>query len=59
MNEVECKLCGEPIKEYVEGSWCFGCKAFICDNHPQRPWGKHLPEAHDAVDSDDYDEDDE
>jgi hypothetical protein len=60
MDEVKCKLCGEPIKEYeeyVEGSFCFGCKAFICEDHPQSPWGKHLPGAHDAVDGDDEGDD--
>jgi hypothetical protein len=49
IDNAECRLCGEPIKDYVEGSWCFGCGSFICENHPQNPWGSHNPEAHDST----------
>lgn len=47
METEECRLCGEDIED-VEGMWCFGCKSFICDDHPQSPWGRHDPEAHDT-----------
>jgi hypothetical protein len=43
----ECKLCGNEIKN-TEDSWCYGCKAFICEDHPNNDvWGGHNPEDHD------------
>ena len=48
MKEAECKLCGELIAD-VPGEWCFGCKSFICEHHPNNPWGGHNPSDHDRV----------
>lgn len=40
-----CFNCNEPVPR---GSFCFGCKEFVCDecdvNHDV--WGGHSPEAH-------------
>lgn len=57
MKEPECKLCGELIAD-VPGEWCFGCKAFICENHWNSPWGAHEPKAHDGTGDEEEDDTD-
>jgi hypothetical protein len=52
MGDAVCKLCGDPITDYV-GMWCFGCRAYVCDDHPQTIWGEHNPEDHDKTGGDD------
>lgn len=43
--DSECFLCGSGIFE--DGLFCFGCRTYICSQHPQTPWGRHKPEDHD------------
>lgn len=40
-----CFLCDTLIED--DDSYCYGCRVFICAEHPQTPWGRHEPEAHD------------
>lgn len=41
-----CFLC-EDIIDQAEDAWCFGCRRYICENHVQTTWGRHVPAAHD------------
>jgi hypothetical protein len=41
-----CFLCENPIK-LTDDQYCFGCRTFICPEHPQTPWGPHEPDDHD------------
>jgi hypothetical protein len=45
----QCFLCGKDIAdvEFCQEAYCYGCRTFICEDHPQNPWGRHRPEAHD------------
>jgi hypothetical protein len=44
-DEPRCRLCdGTPA------DWCYGCRAYICDNHYDNPWGPHDREDHDNID---------
>lgn len=47
-NEV-CYLCKEPV---CEDDYCYGCKQFICFNHPESMTKPHEPEFHYGFDSD-------
>lgn len=43
-DSPKCRLCdGTPA------DWCYGCRAYICDNHYDNPWGPHDREDHDAI----------
>lgn len=42
-----CTLCGGTV--HPENDWCFGCRSFVCIDHPQTPFGTHEAEDHDAV----------
>ena len=48
MEGTRCKLCREEIVDDVD-AWCYGCRAYICDEHPYMPWGKHDIEEHDIL----------
>ena len=40
---VTCYLCGRTVDSE---NWCFGCKHYICEDHPCDPWGSHDPVDH-------------
>jgi len=42
-----CHLCGRLIEG--DELYCYGCRAFICEGHPQTPWGRHQPQEHDST----------
>lgn len=48
VSEDVCYLCQNPVKS--EDAWCYGCKRFICEDHPGFIFGSHEPEDHDSID---------
>lgn len=42
----QCFLCDNFIED-TNSLYCFGCRTFICPDHPQTPWGTHMPDDHD------------
>lgn len=44
-DRPKCFLCENVIEG--DDSYCYGCRVFVCTEHPQTPWGRHEPEAHD------------
>jgi hypothetical protein len=44
----QCFLCENFIGDTdTDSLYCFGCRTFICPEHPQTPWGTHMPDDHD------------
>jgi hypothetical protein len=46
-DKPRCHLCDRLIED--DESYCYGCRTFICEGHPQTPWGRHQPQEHDST----------
>jgi len=44
--DEQCFLCKDQTEGSVE--WCYGCKHYICDHHPNDVFGGHKASEHNS-----------